>query len=94
MPVRCSAPGPGAHPAAGSAVDDLQLPLVIRPRPLRLVDVERRLRSEAGLAARLVARPDFAGQLARALFARDREARTRFADPAALAAHLAAQASA
>jgi hypothetical protein len=67
-----------------------ELPVVIRPRPLRLAELERRLRADFRLAAALAEQPTFCATLAGVLFARDAEARSRFADVDALAAHLRA----
>jgi hypothetical protein len=67
-----------------------ELPVVIRPRPLRLAELERRLRADRSLATALAAQPSFCATLAGALFARDAEARTRFADVDELAAYLRA----
>ena len=66
------------------------LPVVIRPRPLRLAELERRLGADRRLAAALAEQPSFCAMLAGALFARDAEARSRFADADELAAYLRA----
>jgi len=66
----------------------LQLPLVIRPVPLRLSDVERRARRDPEFAGTLQRRPDVCAMLARALLQRDAAARARFSDQRSLCAHL------
>src|SRR5262245_29115809 len=66
----------------------LQLPLVIRPVPLRLSDVERRARRDPEFAATLQRRPEVCALLARALLQRDAAARALFADHRSLCDHL------
>lgn len=68
--------------------DPIRLPAVIRPAPLHLHEVERRANRDPEFARALAARPELCATLARALLARDPDARGRFADHAALAAHL------
>lgn len=70
--------------------DDIQLPLVIRPRALRLHDIELRARRDAAFARALHERPSFCATLARGILLRDPQARARFRDDATLTAHLRA----
>ena len=76
------------EPAGEGGRGPIDLPVVIRPEPLRLVDIEWRVRGDTDLAAQLRERPDFCAVLARALFLRDRQARLRFVDAPSLALHL------
>ena len=69
--------------------DPIDLPLVIRPAPLRLSDVERRLRGNERFARALDEHPELRATLARAIWNRDAVARARFADAASVAEHLA-----
>jgi hypothetical protein len=80
------------HDKTTAALEDRkgELPVVIRPRPLRLAELERRLRADRRLAKALAEHTSFCATLASALFARDAEARSRFADVDQLAAHLRA----
>lgn len=64
------------------------LPMIIRPEPLRLADIERRLRDEPDLAWAVRTRPAFCATLAHALMRRDEHARARFADHHDLGRHL------
>ncbi len=66
----------------------VRLPLVIRPTPVRLTAIERRARTDPTFAGVLAHRPDLCAAMARALLARDPDARRRFVDRATLAAHL------
>jgi hypothetical protein len=66
----------------------LQLPVVIRPVPLRLSDVERRARRDPEFAGTLQRRRDVCALLARVLLQRDAAARARFADQRSLCDHL------
>jgi hypothetical protein len=69
--------------------DPIDLPLVIRPAPLRLCDIERRLRGDRRFARALDEHPELRATLARAVWNRDPEARARFRDVGSLADHLA-----
>ena len=71
-----------------ATTDKVELPIVIRPRPLRLEELERRVRLDGELAQQLATRIDFCATLARVLLARDGQARARFADSGALIIHL------
>ena len=66
----------------------IELPVVIRPEPIRLAEIERRLLRDASFARSMTERPDFRIRLAFAIHHRDAEARQRFATAAALADHL------
>ncbi len=79
------------------ASEPVRLPLILKPVPLRLRHIEQRLHGDPAYAKALKAgrggavhtgRGDACDVLARALLVRDPEARLRFADAAALAAHL------
>lgn len=72
---------PSAHAA---------FPLVIRPAPLHLVDVERRIEQDESFARLLREQPEFRSTIARAVHARDAAAKQRFESAAALADHLKA----
>lgn len=67
---------------------DTELPLVIRPAPLRLRDIERRAQHDEDFAVLLRSEPAVRATVARAILARDEEARQRFGDVHALADHL------
>jgi len=67
---------------------DTELPLVIRPAPVRLRDVERRVRHDEVFAVLLRSEPAVRATVARAILARDEEARQRFGDVHTLADHL------
>lgn len=69
---------------------DAAFPLVIRPAPLHLVDVERRIRQDESFARLLREQPEFRSTIARAVHARDAAAKHRFESPTALADHLKA----
>jgi hypothetical protein len=64
------------------------LPRVIRPRPLLLVDLEELIATRHPFVARLEAEPAHISPLAAFVWARDPAARSRFAAPRALAAWL------
>jgi hypothetical protein len=68
--------------------DEIELPFVIRPRILRLADLERQVRVDDALAIALAGRSDFRRLIARAMLVRDRQARARFADTEQLELHL------
>lgn len=68
-------------------------PVVIRPTPLRLVSLERRMRSDRRLAEAVRTLPAFRQKLAHALHLHDAAARRRFASTTAVADHLAAMAA-
>lgn len=63
-------------------------PVVIRPAPLRLDVLERRIRSDHRLAETLRALPAFGRKLAHAVHLHDAAARKRFASQAELADYL------
>lgn len=73
---------------AGAHGCDTELPLVIRPAAVRLRDVERRARHDEGFAVLLRSEPAVRATVARAILARDEEARQQFGDVCALADHL------
>lgn len=66
----------------------VDLPLVIRPAPVRLADVEHRARHDEDFARLLRDEPAVRATVARAILARDEDARARFEDAHTLAAHL------
>lgn len=78
----------GARRSAPVAARSTELPLVIRPVPVRLVDVEHRARHDEAFARLLREQPAVRATMARAILARDEEAKARFADAHELAAHL------
>ena len=63
-------------------------PVVIRPQPMRLSDLEARIASEPEFARVVVTRPAFAFSLARAVMTRDPSARLTWGDVGALAKRL------
>ncbi len=67
-----------------------QLPFVIRPRALKLLDVESLLRESVELLQRVRGDHAFRLTLARGILMRDVDAQSRFADAEALARHLEA----
>ena len=70
--------------------EETEFPVVIRPQPLRLDDIEWRVCHDPGLVAHLRGRPSFCTVLAAAVLVRDRRARSRFRDVSALASYLRA----
>jgi hypothetical protein len=77
------------HQVDGRIDGPIELPLVIRPAPLRLFDVERRLRSDLRLLRALREHPELRATLSRAIWNRDPAARARFPDASSLGEHLA-----
>jgi hypothetical protein len=71
-----------------STVESGSLPAVIRPRPLLLRGLEELVERHDRFAERLAARPEQVEAIARVIHGHDAAARERFADPAALVAHL------
>lgn len=72
--------------ADGGLVSDW--PVVIRPQPLRLEDLEARIVGEMEFARAVVSRPAFARSLARAVLTRDPSARLFWRDSEGLAERL------
>jgi hypothetical protein len=68
-------------------------PVVIRPAPLRLEGLERRIRSDQRLAETLRTLPSFRRKLAHAVHLHDAAARRRFASQAELADYLSSVAA-
>lgn len=63
-------------------------PVVIRPQPLRLADLEARIAREAEFARAVATRRSFAGSLARAVWTRDPSARLAWSNADELAERL------
>ena len=68
----------------------VEFPIVIRPDPITLADLEARIVRNPDLVSHLREHPEFCATLARGVYRRDTAARERFADASTLAAHLQA----
>lgn len=79
---------PHADKPDTEAIDGFSLPMIVRRAPIRLHDVEGRVRRDSSFARSLASEPGFSARLAAAIRHRDPEARRRFPSADALRVHL------